>query len=109
MSSATAPASTIRTRAGMNSAPNAGATMKHAPIRTNGQNNWLIHPSSWPVVSVITACVSVRERDRSADEHRDALEELLRVTHEELQHPRAGDHQRGCRREQLRNERQRHF
>ena len=60
-SSATAPASTRRRRAGTNSAPNAGATMKQAPMRMNGQNSWLIHPSSWPVVSVITAAQSVRQ------------------------------------------------
>src|SRR5262245_27269265 len=100
-SSATAPASMMRTRAGTSSAPNAGATMKHAPMRMNGQNNWLIHPSSWPCVSVIIGS--------SVDEHRDVLNELARVADEKLQHPGAGDHQRERHGEQLRNERQRHL
>ena len=39
--------------AGTNAAPNAGATMKHAPMRMNGQKISAIHPSSWPLVSVI--------------------------------------------------------
>ena len=37
MISAMPPASTRRTRGGTNRAPNTGATMKQAPIRTNGQ------------------------------------------------------------------------
>src|SRR4051794_29187095 len=39
-------------RGGMKSAPNAGATMKQAPIRMKGQKIWLSHPS-------ICACVMV--------------------------------------------------
>jgi hypothetical protein len=34
-------------------APNAGATMKHAPMRMKGQKISAIHPSSCPLVSVI--------------------------------------------------------
>ena len=36
---ATAPASTIRMRAGTDGAPNAGATMKQEPMRTKGQKS----------------------------------------------------------------------
>ena len=52
-SAVSAPASTMRMRAGTKRAPNTGATMKQAPMRTNGQNTWLTHASSCPVVSVI--------------------------------------------------------
>ena len=45
-----APARTTRTRGGTNCAPNTGATMKHAPMRMNGQRYWASQASSWPVV-----------------------------------------------------------
>src|SRR5262245_31270421 len=106
---ATAPASTRRMRAGMKSAPNAGATMKHAPMRTNGQNNWLIHPSSWACVTVIIGGLRRRRERSSVDEHRDAFEQLARVADEQPQHPGAGDHERDRRGDELRDERQRHF
>ena len=47
---------TRRTRGGTNCAPNAGATMKQDPTRTNGQKTWAIQVSSCPVVRVIMAC-----------------------------------------------------
>ncbi len=34
------PASTTRIRAGTPAVPNTGATMKQAPMRTNGQKSW---------------------------------------------------------------------
>src|SRR5687768_7418488 len=49
-----APAKNKRNRAGTACAPNTGATMKHAPIRKNGQMYMASQDSSWPVVSAIT-------------------------------------------------------
>ena len=69
-SSVIAPASTMRVRAGTKRAPNTGATMRQAPMRTNGQKPCASQPSSCPVVSAMRG---------SADQPGNALEQLARV------------------------------
>ena len=76
-------------RGGTDTAPNAGATMKQEPMRTNGQKSSASQPFSCVEVRVIMAC-----RAASVDEPRNAHDELARVADERLEHPRAGDRQR---------------
>ena len=48
-----AAASAIRIRAGTNRAPNRGATIKQAPMRTKGQNHSVSHPINCAWVMLI--------------------------------------------------------
>src|SRR3954471_20839867 len=84
-----APARTIRIRAGTNSAPNAGATMKHEPMRMNGHSSCASHASSCPVVSEIMAGCGA---SGSIDQAGNAFEQLAGVTDQHLQHPGACHH-----------------
>src|SRR5579863_10128335 len=101
---ATAPARITRTRTGTDWAPNAGATMKQEPMRTNGQKSSSSQPSSCFVVRVIMTCNAV-----SADQPRNAHDELTRIADDHLQHPRARDGERERERDQLRDEGQGHL
>src|ERR1700722_1265190 len=93
------PASTTRTRAGTVAAPNTGAIMKQAPMRTNGQNSCSSQCSSCPGLRVIMAA--------SVKECRDALDEFAGVARQHLEHPWPGYHEGGRHRQQLWDERQR--
>src|SRR6185437_7989268 len=103
-SSATAPARMTRTRMGTVTAPNAGASMKHEPIRTNGQKSSASQPSNCCAVRAIMTSDAF-----SIDEPGDAHDELPRVAHQRLQHPGAGEGEGERDRDQLRNEGERHL
>src|SRR5690606_28040063 len=103
--SVTASASSNRTRRGRNCAPNTGATMKQAPMRTKGQKYCASHASSCPLLTAIM----VDDRAASSDEARNALEQLARVADEHLEHPGSSDDDRQRHADELRNERERHF
>src|SRR6185437_7930123 len=103
-SSATAPARMTRTRTGTVTEPNAGATMKQEPMRTNGQKSSASQPSSSFEVRVIMASGAA-----SVDEPRNARDELVGVADQRLQHPRPRRGERERDGEQLRDERQRHL
>src|SRR5262245_42280579 len=97
---ASASARMILTRAGTTAAPKIGAMRNRPTARRNGQSTFCTSATRSGVATLSMV---------SADQRRDAFDELMGVAHHQLQHPRAGDEDRRDQHGELGDERERHL